>query len=272
MSSLFRRQAELQVGDTLLNGLDIAFCIEKTLTREPNTAEIKIWNLNDRNRKYLRDQKRIPVTLKAGYEGAMGLLFRGDLSEAFSEREGPDWVTTVRSGDGLESLQSSRISKSFKADTPVIDVLKEISKSLGIHVGDAISFLEKRGFSSSDKKLLSGAVVSGSARYELDKWLKSVGLEGSVQDGALQVLVSGQALDRTAVVLSSETGLISSPNVSSKGILRARSLLNPELFPGRKIKVESKVLKEPQFRIARVIFSGETFGRDWYVDIEAESL
>ena len=93
-----------------------------------------------------------------------------------------------------------------------------------------------------------------------------------MQDGALQVLVSGQALERTAVLLSSETGLIGSPEVSSKGILRARSLLNPEIFPGRKIKVETKEIKEPQFRIARVIFSGETFGQDWYVDIEAESL
>jgi hypothetical protein len=272
MTSLFKRQAELQVGDTLLTGLDISFCIEKTLAREPNTAEFKIWNLNDRNRKYLRDQVRVPVTLKAGYENAMGLLFRGDLSEAFSEREGPDWVTTIRSGDGLESLQSSRINKSFKAGTPIIDILKEISTSLGINVGDAIAFLEKRGFSSNNKKLLNGAVLSGSASNELDKWLKSVGLEGSVQDGALQVLVSGQALERTAVLLSSETGLIGSPEVSSKGILRARSLLNPDLFPGRKIKVESKEIKEPQFRIARVIFSGETFGQDWYVDIEAESL
>ena len=269
---LFRRTAELQIGETLLTGLDIAFCIEKTLAREPNTAEVKIWNLNDRNRKYLRDQKRVPVILKAGYKDAMGLLFRGDLSEAFSEREGPDWVTTIRSGDGLVSLQSSRISRSFKAGTPLIDILKDISKGLGINVGDAIAFLEKRGFSNSDKKLLSGAALSGSAHNELEKWLKSVCLEGSVQDGALQVLVSGQALERTAVLLSSETGLIGSPEVSSNGILRARSLLNPELFPGRKIKVESKEIKEPHFRIARVIFSGETFGQDWYVDIEAESL
>ena len=269
---LFKRIAELQIGDTLLTRLDIAFCIEKTLAREPNTAEFKIWNLNERNRKYLQNQKRVPVNLRAGYEDAMGLLFRGDLSEAFSEREGPDWVTTIRSGDGLDSLQSSRISRSFKAGTPIVDILKDISKSLGINIGDAISFLEKRDFSSSDKRLLNGAALSGSAHNELDKWLKSVGLESSVQDGSLQVLVSGQALERTAVLLSSETGLIGSPEVSSKGILRARSLLNHELFPGRKIKVESKEIKEPHFRIVRVIFSGETFAQDWYIDIEAESL
>ena len=105
MPSLFKRAAELQIGDTTISGLDIAFCIEKTLAREPNTAEFKIWNLNDRNRKYLRDQTRVPVTLKAGYEEAMGLLFQGDLSEAFSEREGPDWVTTIRSGEKAKDRQ-----------------------------------------------------------------------------------------------------------------------------------------------------------------------
>lgn len=272
MSRLFRREAELIIGDTLIAGLDISFSIEKTLAREPNTAEIQVWNLNDINRKYLRDQKRVPVTLKAGYQDAMGLLFKGDLTEAFSTREGPDWITIIRSGDGLTALQSSRINRTFKAGTPVIDILKEISKSLWVNVGDAISFLEKRGFAGADKKLLSGSALSGSASVELNKWLKSVGLEASVQDGALQVLVSGKALERTAVVLSSKSGLIGSPEISSKGILRAQSLLNPELFPGRQILLQSREIKERCFRIARANFTGETSGQDWYVDIEAQAL
>lgn len=43
---LFARIAELTVGNTQISGLDISFFVEKTLTAEPNTAEIKIYNLN----------------------------------------------------------------------------------------------------------------------------------------------------------------------------------------------------------------------------------
>ncbi|MEI6806470.1 MAG: hypothetical protein WCK49_08200 [Myxococcaceae bacterium] len=82
----FSRVAELSVGDTKISGLDISFFVEKTLTQEANTAEIKIYNLNAVNRKTLRDQQHIPVLLKAGYENSVGLLFKGDLTQVFSQR------------------------------------------------------------------------------------------------------------------------------------------------------------------------------------------
>jgi len=46
-------------------------------------------------------------------------------------------VTTIRSGDGLVDLRSAQIQQSFKAGTPVLDVLKSIAKTLGISTGDA---------------------------------------------------------------------------------------------------------------------------------------
>ncbi len=272
MFMLFNRSSEIHIGDNHISGLDISFSIEKTLTREPNNCELKVWNLNDRNRKCLRDQKRIPVMLKAGYEDSLGLLFKGDLAEAFSLREGPDWITTIRSGDGLSAFQSARINKSFKAGTPIIDILKEVAKTLGISVGDAIKRLEGRAFPGASKTLTSGTAFSGSSCVELHKLCKSIGLEASIQDNVLQILISKEALEQTAVLLSPNTGLIDSPQVSNKGILRARSLLNHELFPGRKVKVESGEIKEQLFRIERANYIGETFGQDWYVDIEAQAL
>jgi hypothetical protein len=72
------------------------------------------------------------------------------------------------------------------------------------------------------------------------------------------------------VLLTPETGLIGSPDISNRLVLRARSLLNPELFPNRQVKIESTEIKGLMFRLERVIFTGETFGQNWYADIEAK--
>ncbi|MEI6807010.1 MAG: hypothetical protein WCK49_11015, partial [Myxococcaceae bacterium] len=259
-------------------GLDISFFVEKTLTQEPNTAEIKIYNLNDANRKTLQDQQHIPVLLKAGYENSVGLLFKGDLTEAFSQREGPDWVTTIRSGDGLVALRSAQIQQSFKAGTPMLDVLKSLAKTLGISTGDAVQKLERlladRSFSVGGglKNLDNSMAVSGNSMQQLHKALKPLGLEASIQDNALQILVSKQALEQTAVLLSADTGLLGSPQLSNQGVLRAQALLNHELFPGRKIKLETREIKEPHFVIQRVNFRGDTAGSDWTVDLSAVAL
>ncbi|MEI6806061.1 MAG: hypothetical protein WCK49_06095, partial [Myxococcaceae bacterium] len=237
----FSRVAELSVGDTKISGLDISFFVEKTLTAEPNTAEIKIWNLNSVNRKTLQDQKHIPVLLKAGYQNSVGLLFKGDLTEVFSQCEGPDWVTTVRSGDGLVALRSAQIQQSFKAGTPILEVLKSIAKTLGISTGDAMSKLERLNLENLDGPL----AASGNSMQQLHKALKPLGLEASIQDNSLQILVSKQALEQTAVLLSPDTGLLGSPQLSNQGVLRAQALLNHELFPGRKIKLETREIKEP---------------------------
>lgn len=253
------------MGDTQIRNLDISFFVEKTLTPEPNTAEIKIWNLNPSNRKTLQDQKHIPVLLKAGYQNSVGLLFKGDLTEVFSQREGPDWVTTVRSGDGLVALRSAQIQQSFKAGTSAFDVLKSIAKTLGISTGDALNKLERLGLKNLDNSM----AISGNSMQQLHQALKPLGLEASIQDNALQILVSKQALEQTAVLLSPETGLLGFPQFSNHGVLRAQALLNHELFPGRKIKLETREIKEPLFAIQRVNFRGDTAGLDWTVDIEA---
>lgn len=265
---LFSRVAELVIGETQIVGLDISFFVEKALTSEPNTAEIKIYNLNDANRKTLQDHQHVPVLLKAGYEGSVGLLFKGDLTEVFSQLEGPDWVTTIRSGDGLVALRSAQIQQSFKAGTPVLEVFKSIAKTFGISTGDAITKLEQLGL----KNLENSMAVSGNSMQQLHKALKPFGLEASIQDNALQVLVKKQALEQTAVLLSPGTGLLGSQQLSNHGVLRVQALLNHELFPGRKIKLETRVIKEPLFVIQRVNFRGDTAGSDWTADIEATQI
>lgn len=67
------------MGETDINGLDISFEIEKDETCAPNSYHIEIYNLCADNRAILSKAKHVPVLLKVGYKGHVGILFQGDL-------------------------------------------------------------------------------------------------------------------------------------------------------------------------------------------------
>jgi hypothetical protein len=113
--------------------------------------------------------------------------------------------------------------------------------------------------------------VHGNSGDELQKLLNSAGLEGSVQNGELQILPKGKPLNVLAVKLSPNTGLIGSPELGSKGVVKLVSLLNSEIYPGRKIQVLSESVTG-FFRVEACSFIGQTSGNDWYTAIEAKAL
>ena len=53
--------------------------------------------------------------------------------------------------------------------------------------------------------------------------------------------------------------------------VKARSLLNAEIYPGRLVHIVSTNL-DNFARVERAAYSGQTFGNDWYVDIEARPV
>ena len=106
---------------------------------------------------------------------------------------------------------------------------------------------------------------------ELAALAKSAGLELSIQNGAIQLLERGLPLRDASVVLTSDTGLVGSPTVGDKGIVKFRALLNPDIVPGRQIELQSRAL-DGRFRAERVDYKGDTTAQDWYVDVEAKAL
>lgn len=98
-----------------------------------------------------------------------------------------------------------------------------------------------------------------------------LGLEASIQDGALQILTKGLAVQRTAVVLSPQSGLLDSPSIGPGGILKARALLNHDIFPGRLVCIKSQLIDSRFFRVERANYTGDIAGPDWFVEIEGRA-
>jgi hypothetical protein len=114
-----------------------------------------------------------------------------------------------------------------------------------------------------------GTVLSGQAHRELDRVVRSVGLTWSIQDGNLMLKQSGQPLETTAYLLSTSSGLLETPSKDSDGLISAKALLIPDLYPGRKVVVESRDLDAQTF-VKKVRYAGNTFSNEWYAELELE--
>lgn len=266
MTRLFRRDYVLQVDTLEIRDLNVAFAIERTLRRRPGRAEIKVWNLSSSHRAQLEalSPGHIFVEFRAGFVGETSLLFRGELHEARSERSGNDIVTTVRSRDG-GGAHGARVSRSHAPGASLETVIDGVVDAMGIGEGNLRDVLSSATMGGVGV-FAGGATTSGSAADELDRLTGSAGLEWSIQEGVLQVLPRGRALQRTAIRLAPETGMLDSPTREKDGKIKIKTLLIPDLVPGRLVEVESDFVRGT-FRVEAAAYRGEYAGSDWGIEV-----
>jgi hypothetical protein len=274
MTQQFQRSVEVQVDTIKFSDLDVEFAVVKTLKPEPNTCTLKIWNLNPMHRKQLDSAKLPAIEIKAGYKGAVSLVFRGEVREVFSAKEGGDWVTEMSTADSEDTIKRARINKSFPSGTHLPNVLQALANELKVDAKAAIlKLLTSNKLVEAAGVFLNGTVVSGSASREMTNLLKSAGQEWSVQDGELQIIDIGAALLGLPVVLGATTGLVGSPTVGNDDLVRFKALLNTSIAPGSLVTFVSDLLPVGSFyRVERAEFNGQTRGSDWYVEGEASAI
>jgi hypothetical protein len=110
------------VDDIDLSGFDVAFNVSKSTQPEPNTCDLRIFNLGRALRRELASKVKagtIFVSLSAGYAGKLGQLYRGDLRDVYSVQEQATWVTTISSGDGETARRNARLRRAFPKGTKV---------------------------------------------------------------------------------------------------------------------------------------------------------
>lgn len=283
MPKLSQRVCSVAIGDKnappssptqnfkLVTGLRTTFEIVKTLKKEPNTAQIKIYNLSEQSRSQM-GTRGVPVILTAGYEDSSAVIFAGDSRTIDHIREGSEWITHIQCGDGESASLYNRIQSSFGPGSQVQDVISSVAKATGLNLGNLPAQLAKgvvRGFT----QFTHGYTAHGKAVTELDKLMQTSGFEWSIQDGAIQVLRAGEAASGTADLWTPDTGLIGSPdhgNPNAKGqpsVLKAQALLRPHTKCGGLIQLRTSKL-EGLFRVQRMEQKGDTHSQEWFTSVE----
>ncbi len=219
---------------------------------------------------------KAPVILVAGHAGNSQVIYSGEVRTIDHVREGADWVTHIQSGDGEQAFGRFGAS-SFAPGAALADVVDELTKQMRISAVDAVAQLRRGDIAGGSKTFLQGFTSAGRSVRDLDKALKSAGIEWSIQDGALQLVPPGKATQERAFVLSADSGLIGSPDHGAPGkdgeppILKAKCLLNGAITPARTIRLEA-ISRQGFYRVETVEHAGDTHGPEWTSSIEASAL
>ncbi len=112
--------------------------------------------------------------------------------------------------------------------------------------------------------------MSGTAMSVLFKLLRHEDMGVSVQNGVVQVLKKGGALPKTAISLSSQSGLMMSPEIGSNGEVILKARIIPELAPGRLVHINS-AMYERFVVIQKIRFSWANFGDSWECEMECDA-
>lgn len=253
----------------------IEFQIDKSISSTQNTATIKIWNLKEETRNAL-GKELDEVILEAGYQPPggsdnIGIIFQGNIRDVEHTRDGGvDIVTTLSNGDGDKAIRSATTSKSYKKGTPVKEVVDDLQKDL-----------EKQGVKRGEQKLPENLgefkrpyATVGSVKEELDTLSRGKGFYWSIQNGVCEI-IPGDGFIGGIILLNKESGLVDVPTITDNGV-KVEALLNPDLRPNRRVKIESDVLQmnaaNGEYRISECTYSGDNRDGDFFVAMNCESI
>jgi hypothetical protein len=242
----YKREYEVIVGQTIITAagvrlsqglsvkdLRVTFEITKSIGSTPNTALVKIYNLNqDSENKVVEEFDEILIN--AGYAGSSLLIFRGNIRHRSPYRDGNDRIMEIDAADGDYDARHAIVNTTLKAGTTTSQFLDQI-------VGKFKT--TKRGHVTlKDQKRIRGKVISGSARDHLDELARQADAHWSIQDGLLEIVPVDSTLPTEAIVINSDTGMKGAPEVSDKGV-KVTCLLNPRIRINGKIKIDNNDLK-----------------------------
>lgn len=261
-SVLWQRNIEAIVGKRgetglVFKDLKIKFNIVSNRKKKPNQAKIEIFNLNRDSRSFLDEEDAIVVILNVGYGDILQKLWEGDITRTNSTKRGPDWITTIESGDGLEDLTKATFKRAYKAGAPFKQVIKDIAVNFKNSVKGAVVDI-------AGEVNKNGLTFEGIASVAMDRILKDQNMGFSIQNNEIQILKNEAVTNEEAVIVSPQTGLINSPIKLQKGAIKFKCLIQPGLKPGRAIELRSALFDRTIINPTRIDFRGDSRGNEWY--------
>lgn len=266
-----------KAGTLAVRDLKIDFEVAKGIGSKQNTATISIWNLTASHRKQLGEEFD-KIELKVGYKaGPLSTIFKGNIRDVTHTKETADVKSAMECGDGDEAFSKGAVSKTFPSGTKPKEIVDYLAGEMpGATKGEMKGIDDLPAYKRP-------VTLYGWSWSEMDKIGREHGFYWSIQNGQVEAVKNDQVLQGTTV-LSSETGMLTIPEITDKGV-KIKALLNPEIAPGRQIDVRSDFLDEESgrdkrktdqgggiFRVSDVKFSGSTRSEEYYVEAEASRV
>ncbi len=268
-------------------GLRVQFRAEQIVGVAAWWADITLWNLNSPTEQFLI-REGAKVTLEAGYkDGPYGVIYRGNVFQPLFDRENvTDYKTTLhcRNGFGMTDVNFSSVT--LQAGYDPRELIAEIARNAHqpIPLGDITEDL-------SPTRMPRGRTIFGNARTFIREICQNENAQFWIKDGKLDIakLDGPGSYDKEALIIKPDYGLIDTPQQTEHGA-SFRCLLDPRLqvrSPYMVVKLDMAVIqqmrrqegkyippldRDAQYKIIKVIYTGDTRGNEWYADATGINL
>lgn len=244
------------VGRSWQNPLFIEFDVIRTTGRNPNKANVNIYNLSDESRQWLEQPNQV-VQILAG-ETIPGQIFLGDIARrgVTTKIAKEDKIIGIKAADGRRKWRDSIFSQSYPPNISRDVILKDVIAAIGLPTGYVATL--------PAKQFAGGYAAVGWARDILTDIL-GTDATWSIQDGAIQIVLTGQQLPGNAVVINAQTGMIGSPERTDKGV-NVTTILTRQIAPGGGVRIESKIFTG-DLKVAKAHHKGNSHGKVWQTQV-----
>lgn len=218
----------------------LPFTIEFDITRNTlssaNVCQVRIYNLSETNRAKLRYNSfdygtpDTTITLLAGYGKNLAVIFTGNVTQAWSVREGVNFITQIECFAGGFAFVNSSTNLNVAIGTPFTSVIKTIMGDLqGITVGSIGP--------SYEGVVTRGNTYNGSTTEILNQ------LTGGgffVDNGQANALNNNEFIEtfNAPLIISSASGLLATP-IREQTLIRFDMIFEPTLNVGTKVDLRS---------------------------------
>lgn len=265
----YLRKWSLIATDDTGDGLDLSplrctFSIKKTDAQTPNEAEFSIYNISKDTSHKLR-KSFTKILFSAGYKVNFGVIFSGNIISFEQTKEGPDLILKIKAGDGDQAYNYTVINKTLEAGVTPDQIVKTAAGEMGVPIGYKSELRQDA--------LPRGKVMYGQPKDVLREQSQNQGCTWSIQDGEILMLKRTEVKEGTAILLTSETGLLGLPSQNEDGVA-AQCLLNPQLKIGAAVELESEVRPDlnGQYRLISIEHKGDTHTNDWCTNFTGLSI
>jgi hypothetical protein len=173
------------IGGATTGGLlevTLPFTIEFDITRNTlssaNVCQIRVYNLAEIKRNFIRHNEvdygnYRAIQLKAGYGDNIGTIFKGNVSSAWSVREGNNFITQIECYDGGTAWINGTVDINVAKGTTIRDTIKALAANLPHvdvgHIGGYFGALTRGASYSGSAMQLIDDLTGGGAFIDLEK-------------------------------------------------------------------------------------------------------
>lgn len=249
----------------------------------------------------------IRCLIEAGYAGNRGIVFDGYIMRSQRGRDGVDRYITLHLRSAI--LMEQTITVALGGRNSVASVIRSVVHALKVDERFEGVTLDESSLAIIPADLyLADYSYTGPARLALDQLLMGIGkikgvdgltynLDWTLQDGTIYIIAAGtdlgplgeqpavaKPIDETVFQVSRDLGLLDVPEQLENGV-RTRILLNAGVRADQLLEFVGPVgdprerkdrlprfYEYRQFRIVEVRHHGDTWGGDYFTEIEGRNL